>query len=392
MLKNKTKSNLRIIFSSIALITFVLFSLCDNLMVNEYTSYYTYGWRLGLMNDMFLLIPFAAIFIFSILECKLEHVNRRTYVFGIFMLFTVQALFIFFGDSTSEFSIFTCSFLGKVSDITIAILIIRMVMLFLIPIANKIMLKIYSLGMISFFGIMIIALLTTDSLYNRYMHRSMIEIVFSLIVDILFHVALFFFSDLLDKGNESNAWLCFLGTLMYPIFGNMLDDEDEEYFEEINGESYNNNHINHKKEIRNRFNMINYYEYFSEDALKVIDTFEISGENFLLDSPENAVLYFDLKREDETAIVSGYFTYTFLEDQSARTLKKEKRLKQNIKDIEMQAIADTDIGVESIEEGTFTVKLDSKEFDTSENYDEVRNYMLRFMDAIIIIQNTESYE
>lgn len=390
MLKNKTKSNLRIIFSSIALITFVLFSLCDNLMVNEYTSYYTYGWRLGLMNDLFLLIPFAAIFTFSILECKLEHVNRRAYVFGIFMLYTVQALFIFFGDSTSEFSIFTCSFLGKVSDITIAILIIRMVMLFLIPIANKIMLKIYSLGMISFFGIMIIALLTTDSLYNRYMHRSMIGIVFSLIVDILFHVALFFFSDLLDKGNESNAWLCFLGTLMYPIFGNMLDDE--EYFEEINDESYNNNHINHKIESRNRFNMINYYEYFSEDALKVIDTFEISGENFLLDSPENAVLYFDLKREEGTTTVSGYFTYTFLEDQAARTLKKKSVLNKTFKDIEMQAIADTDIGVESIEEGTFTVKLDSKEFNTSENYDEVRNYMLKFMDAIIIIQNTESYE
>lgn len=392
MLKNKTKSNLRIIFSLIALITFVLFSLCDNLIVNEYTSYYTYGWRLGLMNDLFLLIPFAAIFIFSILECKLEHVNRRAYVFGIFMLYAVQALFIFFGDSTSEFSIFTCSFLGKVSDITIAILIIRMVMLFLIPIANKIMLKIYSLGMISFFGIMIIALLTADSLYNRYMHRSMIEIVFSLIVDILFHVALFFFSDLLDKGNESNAWLCFLGTLMYPIFGNMFDDEDEEYFEEINGESYNNNHINRKKESRNRFNMINYYEYFSEDALKVIDTFEISGENFLLDSPENAVLYFDLKREEGTTTVGGYFTYTFLEDQAARTLKKKSVLNKTFKDIEMQAIADTDIGVESIEEGTFTVKLDSKEFNTSENYDEVRNYMLKFMDAIIIIQNAESYD
>lgn len=167
---------------------------------------------------------------------------------------------------------------------------------------------------------------------------------------------------------------------------------DEESFEEINGESYNNNRINHKKESRNRFNMINYYEYFSEDALKVIDTFEISGENFLLDSPENAVLYFDLKREEGTTTVSGYFTYTFLEDRAARTLKKKSILNKTFKDIEMQAIADTNIGVESIEEGTFTVKLDSKEFDTSENYDEVRNYMLKFMDAIIKIQNTESYE
>lgn len=218
MLKNKTKSNLRIIFSSITLITFVLFSLCDNLIVTEYTSYYTYGWRLGLMNDLFLLIPFAALLIFSILECKLENINRRAYVFGIFMLYTVQALFILFGDSTSEFTIFTCSFLGKESDITIAILIIRMVMLFLIPIANKIMLKIYSLGMISFFGIMIIALLTTDSLYNRYMHRSMIGIVFSLIVDILFHVALFFSVIYWTKGMNQMHGFVFLELLCTPFW------------------------------------------------------------------------------------------------------------------------------------------------------------------------------
>lgn len=63
MLKNKTKSNLRLIFSSLSLAAFVLFSLCSNLIVNEHTSYYTYGWRLGLMNDLFLLIPFIALFV-----------------------------------------------------------------------------------------------------------------------------------------------------------------------------------------------------------------------------------------------------------------------------------------------------------------------------------------
>ena len=127
MLKNKTKSNLRLFFSSLSLAAFVLFSLCSNLIVTEHTSYYTYGWRLGLMNDLFLLIPFIALFVFAVLERKLEHVNGRAYVFGLFALYTVQALFIFFGSSTSDFSIFTCSFLGRVSDITIAILIVRIV-------------------------------------------------------------------------------------------------------------------------------------------------------------------------------------------------------------------------------------------------------------------------
>ena len=391
MLKNKTKSNLRLIFSSLALIAFVLYSLYDNIIVTEYTSYYTYGWRLSLMNDLFLMVPFVSLLVFAFLERKLEYVNGRAYMFGIFALYTIQALFIFFGDPTSEFSIFTCSFLGRGSDITIAILMVRMVMLFLIPIAHKIMLKIYSIGMISFFVIKLIALLTTDSLYIR-IHRSVTGIVISLIVDILFHVALFFFSDLLDKRNESDSWLCFLDILMYPIFGSLYEDDEDEYFDEITSEIHNDNTHIHEKNSRNKLNMINHCEYFSEDALKSIDTFEIGGKRFLLDPPKNSVLRFDLEREGGKTAVSGCFTHTFTEEQAAKILKKKSVLNKTFKYIEMEAITDTDIGVESIEEGTFTVKLASKEFDTSENCDDVRKYMLRFMDAIIIIQNTESYE
>lgn len=110
MLKNKTKSNLRLILSSLSLAAFVLFSLCSNLIVTEHTSYYTYGWRLGLMNGPFLLVPFIALFVFAILDCKLERVNGRAYAFGLFALYTVQALFIIFGNSTAEFLIFTCFF------------------------------------------------------------------------------------------------------------------------------------------------------------------------------------------------------------------------------------------------------------------------------------------
>lgn len=67
-------------------------------------------------------------------------------------------------------------------------------------------------------------------------------------------------------------------------------------------------------------------------------------------------------------------------------------LNKTFEDISLCAQSDTDIGVESIEEGTFTIKLERKEFDTSDSFDDVRNYMLRFMETIIIIQNTESYE
>ena len=388
MMKNKTKSNLRLFFSSISLAAFVLFSLCRNLIVTEYTSYYTYGWRLGLMNDLFLLIPFIALFMFAVLERKLEYVNGRAYAFGLFALYTVQALFIFFGNSTSEFSIFTCSFLGEVSEIATIVLIVRMVMLFLIPIAHKIMLKIYSIGMISFLGLMLIEFLATEDFYFRYMGLSTTEVVVAVIIDMLFHIALFFFSDLLNKGSESDAWFCFLGTLMYPIFGNMLDDEDEddEIIESVDFTKVKTNQL--KDDIR----MSKLYEFFSDDALKHISTFDIGAENFLLDPPENAVLHYEIKRQEESATVSGNFTYTFTEEQATRVLKKKSVLNKIFEDVSLSAQSDTDIGVESIEEGTFTIKLERKAFATSDGFDDVRNYMLRFMEAITIIQNTESYE
>ena len=393
MMKNKTKSNLRLIFSSISLAAFVLFSLCSNLIVTEYTSYYTYGWRLGLMNDLFLLIPFIALFMFAVLERKLEYVNGRAYLFGLFALYTVQALFIFFGNSTSEFSIFTCSFFGRGSEITTTILIVRMVMLFLIPIAHKIMLKIYSIGMISFLGLMLIGLLTSKSFYVSYISRSIAEIIIAVMVDILFHIALFFFSDLLSKENEATSWLCLLAGIAYPVFGNLFDDEDEYYDFEDDDFIEENDFINKKMNLaKDDIRMSKQYEFFSDDALKHISTFDIGAENFLLDPPENALLHYEIERQEERATVSGNFTYTFTEEQATRVLKKKSVLNKTFEDISLSAQSDTDIGVESIEEGTFTIKLERKAFDTSDGFDDVRSYMLRFMEAITIIQNTESYE
>lgn len=137
--------------------------------------------------------------------------------------------------------------------------------------------------------------------------------------------------------------------------------------------------------------MINYNEYFSEEALKDTDTFEIDGGRFLFDPPENAMLHFDLKRQDGKTTVSGYFMHTFIEDQSTYILKKKSVLNRIFKDIGMDAASDTDFGIESIEEGSFSINLSSKTFDTSDNYDQVCNYMIGFMKTVIIIQDTESY-
>ena len=45
-----------------------------------------------------------------------------------------------------------------------------------------------SVGMIAFFGFMMIGLLTTDSLYIRYTSHSMVEIIIAIVIDVLFHI------------------------------------------------------------------------------------------------------------------------------------------------------------------------------------------------------------
>lgn len=377
---NRT-SNLRIILSSIALASFVLFALCDNLMVREFITYHTYGWRLSVLNDLFLAAPFVALLIFSIMERKMRHINGRVFVAGIFVFYLVQAMLLWFSDGASEFSVFCCGFIGRLSEIVTAILIVRIVALLLIPIAHKNMLRFYSLGMIAFLVFALVATLTSDYISMRY---SVVKTVITLSIDILFHVALFFFSNLLDKKNESNTWLAILGTFMFPIFGSIFDDDDyedgEDYYEYLMQES------------KGEDNMSIYADYFSEGALKNIDTFDLGGENFLLDPPENAMLHIELERHDEATSVKGNFTHTFTEEQAARILKKKSVLNKTFEDISLGAETDANIGIESIEEGEFTITLTSKTFGTKDGYAEVRNYILKFMDAIILIQNTESYE
>lgn len=132
---------------------------------------------------------------------------------------------------------------------------------------------------------------------------------------------------------------------------------------------------------------------FDDMLLKGIDVIEIAGGEFLLDPLAESKIIFELQYTDGAVTVNGKFIYSFDEDLSARILRKRSVLNKTFADIELDAVADTEIGVEYIEEGLFTIRLRKKSFDISDgNYDSVRDYMIRFMETIIIIQNTESYE
>lgn len=219
----RMKSNLRILFAIFAFVGFVVFSIYSNLLVNQY-ALGTYGWRLGVLNSLFLMMPYLALLTFSIMERVLTQVNRRIYIIGIFALYLIQTVYMFVGGETASFSVFCSPVLGTNSSITTIILIARIVVLFLVPVADRIMLKIYSLSMISLFGFSLIVILTSDYYYLRDM---MLDVILPLTVDIVFHIALYFYSDFMDKENESKRWMRLLEFLSYPIFGDSIDEDEE---------------------------------------------------------------------------------------------------------------------------------------------------------------------
>lgn len=317
----------------------------------------------------------------------MRYINKRIYVASILMIYLLQALFLWISEGASEFSILCCGIVGNISEVIKVMLIIRILMFLFVPIAHKNMLRFYSIGMIGFMVWAMIDILTSASLFTR---LSTIEIVVAMSSDILFHIALFFYSDLCDEENKFGTFLSVLDTIINPIFDILFEDDKDEEKELL---PYSEEYINQKrKNDKGEINMSKYSEFLYDEFFTGTDIIEIEGEKFLVDSPINALLHFEFERHDDTITVNGKFTYDFFEEQAGWILKKKTVLNKTFSDISLDAEADANIGVDSIEEGEFIVTLKTKTFDTRENYDEVRQYIFRFMDAIILIQNIESCE
>lgn len=224
MLNQKTRSNLRIILSCIAFTFFVAYTLCDLFVFSRYSSFKTYGFREDLLNYIILSFPFIALLTFSVMERKLKYINGRVYVVGIFALYFVQFLITAFADNIFYYPIFCNKALSTWTELMSFVIGLRVFMLVLVPIANRILLKIYSVLTITFFCFVLFGVI----FYDGYVQLYLPQVISSLVVDIAFHAALYFFSDLMTSHNESDQWFDFLGILSYPIFGNPFKDYDEE--------------------------------------------------------------------------------------------------------------------------------------------------------------------
>ena len=108
-------------------------------------------------------------------------------------------------------------------------------MLLVIPIANRVALKVYSIGMILLFVFNF-----AGALYViKHIGLAAIGYCIELTLDIIFHLALYNFSDLMTKENEFSVWMSMLSFLTSPIFGRLSDDENDDGsdFDENNSES-----------------------------------------------------------------------------------------------------------------------------------------------------------
>ena len=45
----KNKSRLRIILSTVAMISFIVYSVYDHIVISEFESYFSYSWRMNIL-------------------------------------------------------------------------------------------------------------------------------------------------------------------------------------------------------------------------------------------------------------------------------------------------------------------------------------------------------
>lgn len=219
-----TRKNARVIFSAIAVLACVTYMVLEPVRASE-AYRYTFGWRSGIFNNVFLFIPFLALVVFSFMEKELKHVNKRNFVIGIFFLHLVQSILAFFGNHLTSFDLFINYALKDDSVLVYTILIARVMMLFLVPKANAGILKGYSLGVI---GVML-GILGISVFHMFLLGERSYMLMISMMPELVFHLALYFFGDLMTADNKTSMKkiVCNCARTVADILLSEEDDDDK---------------------------------------------------------------------------------------------------------------------------------------------------------------------
>lgn len=267
---------------------------------------------------------------------------------------------------------------------------LAVVMLFLVPIAKRSVM----LGYAGFTTLLFAVDFVLEVWYGIFVFEDGIHwsTLIWVLAAISYQLTLFWYSFELTSLNRKSVYSKLFDFLIgWDIFDDDMEDDDEEILE-TNNTYYLNDVLNNDKNNLDFEDTNRWMDLFEEAIIAKVDVLSVDGEEFLLDPLEKSEIIYELKHNENTVTVEGIFTHSFNEDRAAYILRKKSVLNKTFKDIQICANADTDIGVDSIEEGQFFIRLKTKEFDISKGYDSLQKYMVDFIKTIILIQNTESSE
>lgn len=189
----------RLTLSVITLAAFLLFSVLDNIILKSGMSYDSYRWRMGVVNDIILLIPVASLLVFSLCERRFESIKGRAYVIAVFALYAVWFVCELIMGDFYTVSFFNADLLSGRNEAVVLLVVGRLVMLILSPFISKGWFRLYC-------GVMITAtaLLACATLYAACtVNVTGLRYFFAFTVDALFHVTLYSFDELMQKDRPS---------------------------------------------------------------------------------------------------------------------------------------------------------------------------------------------
>jgi len=388
-----TTKKLQLYFAGGALLMYLVYMVIS--LFTGLTDYSVFSdfWYMRLLNRGIMLLPFVVMFVAAIISNKIKRQVRYIPYVLVGMEMLISLLGRLRVVNYHPVGIFEGA--GWCSYSTVCMLFYMLIAFaFLVmPFAKKPTLITYS-GIVSAFYILAMVL---EIYYDVavYSWGFQIDVVFKFLAYILYQLCFIWFAFEMTTENRVHIY-----SRIFDFFIGLdfLDDDFSELFEEIKEEldapEQEYRYTLDEVVADNKTSKEQWSKCFDDLSLKSFDTIELAGSNFLLDPLEDTNVVYHLERGDEHHLtVWGRFTHAFSEEQSARILRKKSVLNRTFADIEIQAVADTDIGVEYIEEGKFNIQLMKRTFDVSQDdYSAVKDYMIHFLETIIVIQNTESIE
>ncbi len=191
-----TKQDFRIVLSAGSLSLLVLYIL--SIVLGDQLLN-TYWGRDILLQTSVLTLPYLLLFTLTLIESKL-HINKRLFVWSIFLLYTLRFILFAVGGNTSlQNPVFLNSALNRMTTVAAFVEITHLVLAIIIPVANKWVVRVYAISMLTILSVSLgyLAFSTVPiplEDLNRYL--------FAILADIFFNATLFFAGDWLTDENR----------------------------------------------------------------------------------------------------------------------------------------------------------------------------------------------